>query len=142
MSNTFDDRSTRRISAAVQRVEGTPRDALPAARRRAPVLPVEGTFRLTDETRDGANWRWTYTGRLQEWTGGFGWSDVGGPVPLLNLAEADNGSTGSASGIDLSDDRIDGIKPITGRVNAALRWKADGTAVYVFCLPNAPDINC
>ncbi len=139
---TFDQPSATRIARTVKRVEGTPVDRTNDTRERRDQPAIAQVFRITSATRDGSNFRWTYTGYRQIWIGGFGWSDTGSLVTLLNLVEADNGASGTVSGIAIAG-FITGINPIPNvRTLAAITYAADGEAVYVFTLPNAPVIDC
>jgi hypothetical protein len=65
------------------------------------------TFRITGATRDGANWRWVYTGIIQaKGSPGYGgWGDADAVThTLYNEAENGNGSTGTyGNGVNQSD---------------------------------------
>jgi hypothetical protein len=147
MSVKFDEKSAQRIASTVKRVEGTPLDRRNGQHDRGKPGPVAQVFKVTAATQDGSNYRWTYTGYRQAWGGAFSWSDVGPKVTLFNLVEADNGSSGTVSGITIGDDgtvNTTGILPFPAgyRTMAWITYKADGTGAYVFEHPNDPVATC
>jgi hypothetical protein len=100
---------------------------------------------ITVATRDDANWRWTYTGRVQKKTSaGFGgWEDYSNVnVTAYNFVEKDNGASGTVSGITL-DAKVIGIKPIPiGQTVWARKVLTSAGSEFWFSLPNAPEIDC
>lgn len=94
----------RRIDRVVRRVEGD-RESLVGEGGPGGIRPSRGRERvkITGATRDGSNWRWTYTGRPQiRSSGTFGdWADAprfDADVELQNTFE-DSGTTASISPI-------------------------------------------
>ncbi|MEM7806507.1 MAG: hypothetical protein AAF561_00160 [Planctomycetota bacterium] len=141
MSGTFDEQSAKRIGNVVRRVERTPENRV-GRDRPLPPPAASAVYRITSSTRDGSNWRWDYEGKRQRWNGGFDWTDVGDAVPMLNLVEQENGSSGVVSGIDLADDEVTGIEPIEGLVSAFAVFDSTGASTLVFEQSNTPIIDC
>lgn len=102
---------------------------------------------VTAATRDGANWRWTYTLRLLKKTdvAFAGWTQANSvDATGYNLIEKDNGATGVVSGYDLdANASITGILPIaTGTPVIAKRMVTTAGTEYWFSMPNMPTIDC
>ena len=98
-------------------------------------------------TKDGSNYRWTYTARRCARTGPFDYSELTGEPTFkaYNLLEADNdnGSGETLSGMPV-DEQMSAVLPIEeGTKTWAIRTRAtDGTIAYEFAIPNCPDIDC
>ena len=124
-------------------------------------IPQPDWFKISSSTRDGTNYRWTYTAKRQVKTtaGWNGWEDSAADTAdytLLNTAEASNDSTGTygngiaQANIDAANNAGNGggtfeVKPIP--VNTIV-WAqplslADGTLEWwIIGMPNGVDGAC
>lgn len=112
----------------------------------------EAFLKITANSRDGTNWRWTYTlRRMKKTAAGFGgWEEVD-EIDLtgFNTLEDGNGSAGVVSGYTLDDGsngtKVWGLEPIaTGTiVLARLRLIPETSASeWHFSLTNIPIVAC
>jgi hypothetical protein len=102
-------------------------------------------------TRDGAKWRWAYSGTPMRRTaaghaGRTADGRYGSTIQLYNTFEDANEASGIVSGYDLAEPEIVGIEPIeAGLVVFAWYERYDNSGAagqWCFCVRNNPIIEC